>query len=101
MEEDFYVDVLRRKGLEVLIPSAQQRDYIDCVLFQETGVGIVREESCRAFYQIAEELAAKGAECVILGCTEIGMLMQQEHTEIPLLDTTQIYARAIGDLCCD
>lgn len=101
MEEDFYAGVLRRKGLRVLVPCEEEREYIDHVLFTETGVGVVKEESSRAFYRIAEELAAKGAACIILGCTEIGMLMQQEHTEIPLLDTTRIFAQTIGELCCE
>lgn len=92
MESDFYRGRLQERGLEVLIPDEKDRAYIDHVLMTETGVGIVKEESARRFYEIAQRLVEDGAEGVILGCTEIGMLMQQEHTAIPLFDTTIIHA---------
>ncbi len=91
MESDFYRGRLVENGLEVLIPSDEDRQYIDDVLYYETGFGIVKEESARNFYEIAQRLMDAGAEGVILGCTEIGMLMQQEHTDIPLFDTTLIH----------
>lgn len=91
MEADFYRGRLQSHGLEVLIPEEEDRAFIDHVLMTETGVGIVKEESARRFYEIAQRLMDAGAEGVILGCTEIGMLMQQEHTEIPLFDTTIIH----------
>ena len=92
MESDFYRGRLIEKGLDVLIPEADDRQFIDDVLFHETGFGIVKEDSSRQFYDIAQRLVDAGAEGVILGCTEIGLLMQQEHTEIPLFDTTIIHA---------
>ncbi len=92
MEQGFYKDRLARRGLRVLIPEQPERDFINTVLFEETGVGIVKESSKQAFYRIAEQLAQNGAECIILGCTEIEMLMKQEETNMPLFDTTALYA---------
>ncbi len=101
MEEDFYRGRLESKGLEVLIPEEKDRAFIDKVLFEETGFGIVKEESSKEFYRIAEKLTASGAEGVILGCTEIGMLMQQEHTEIPLFDTTIIHGETAAKMAIE
>ena len=100
MEQGFYKDRLIKRGLRVLIPEQPERDFIDTVLFEETGVGIVKEPSKQAFYRIAEKLAQNGAECIILGCTEIEMLMKQEETNMPLFDTTALYAEKIAQLCC-
>ena len=86
--------------MRVLIPEQPERDFINTVLFEETGVGIVKESSKRAFYRIAGQLAQNGAECIILGCTEIEMLMKQEETNMPLFDTTALYAEKIAQVCC-
>ena len=99
MTHDFYKKKLTDKGIEVLIPSEEDMDYIDYVVYEETGKGFVRPETCARFYEIAGKLVDAGAEGVILGCTEIGELMQQDKTEIPLFDTTQIHAEVIADLC--
>lgn len=101
MEEDFYRGRLEEKDLEVVIPDAADRAFIDDVLMQETGFGIVKESSSKKFYQIAQGLADQGAEGVILGCTEIGMLMQQEHTDIPLFDTTIIHGETAARLAIE
>lgn len=98
MEEDFYKQRLIDKGLNVIIPDEADREFIDKVLYDETGFGIVKKESQDAFYRIAEKLMAQGAEGVILGCTEIGLLMQQEHTDIPLFDTTIIHGLTAAKL---
>ena len=101
MEEDFYRGRLESKGLEVIVPQENDRAFIDKVLFEETGFGIVKEESSKEFYRIAEKLTASGTEGVILGCTEIGMLMQQEHTEIPLFDTTVIHGETAAKMAIE
>ena len=101
MEEDFYRGRLEAKGLEVVTPEEKDRAFIDKVLFEETGFGIVKEESSKEFYRIAEKLTASGAEGVILGCTEIGMLMQQEHTEIPLFDTTIFHGETAAKMAIE
>lgn len=101
MESDFYGGRLRSKGLEVLIPGETDREFIDHVLYHETGIGIVNPDSARRFYEIAQRLYDAGAEGIILGCTEIGMLMQQEHTEIPLFDTTIIHAETAAQMAIE
>ena len=99
IERDFYLKRLRSHGLEVLVPGPAELEYMDNVLFNEVCMGVIKTESQQRFYEIAESLADKGAEGVILGCTEIGELMQQEHTQLRLFDTTQIHAQAIAELC--
>jgi len=101
MEADFYRGRLIEKGLDVIIPSEEDRQFIDHVLMTETGIGIVKEESARRFYAIAQRLVDAGAEGVILGCTEIGMLMQQKHTEIPLFDTTIIHSETAARMAIE
>lgn len=92
MEQDFYKSILIEKGLEVMIPDAEERVYINNVLYNETGVGILKESSKNRFLEIMDEMVEKGAEAVILGCTEIGLLINQNDTETPLFDTTLIHA---------
>jgi len=93
MEEDFYIGRLTRDhGLTVLTPNAADRELIDRVIFSELCNGIVSDESRRDFLQVIEYLSGKGAEGVIAGCTEIGMLVEQRHTKLPLFDTTRIHA---------
>ena len=99
MVHDFYKKRLAARGIEVLIPSEEDMDYIDYVVYEETGKGFVKPETCARFYEIAGKLVEAGAEGVILGCTEIGELMQQDKTDIPLFDTTRIHAEVIADLC--
>ena len=95
MEQDFYAGRLREKhGLEVLVPSEEERDIVHRVIYEELVLGIVREESRRQYLQIMDHLRDRGAEGIIEGCTEIVMLVQQEHTAIPLFDTTAIHAQA-------
>ncbi len=101
MEEDFYRGRLTERGLEVIIPTLEDRKFIDHVLYDETGFGIVSEESSKRFYQIADSLTRQGAEGVILGCTEIGLLMQQNHTDIPLFDTTMIHGETAAKMAIE
>ncbi|SCJ56199.1 putative racemase [uncultured Eubacterium sp.] len=101
MEEDFYRGRLTERGLEVIIPTLEDRKFIDHVLYNETGFGIVGEESSKRFYQIADSLTRQGAEGVILGCTEIGLLMQQNHTDIPLFDTTMIHGETAARMAIE
>lgn len=101
MVRDFYKKRLTDRGIEVLIPDEAQRDFIEKVLWEETNFGIVNPESVRAFEAIARSLMDRGAQGVILGCTEIGMLLKQENTDIPLFDTTIIHADAIARRCME
>jgi aspartate racemase len=98
MEEDFYRGRLEsRHGLSVLTPPEDQRALVHGVIYGELCLGHVRGESRQAFRQIVEALAARGAQGVILGCTEIGLLLRPEDAPIPLFDTTSIHAEAAAD----
>lgn len=101
MKENFYSSVLEDRGIQVLIPDDDQIEFIEDVLYNETGFGIVKESSSAEFYRIAESLVDRGAQGIILGCTEIGMLMQQEHTSIPLFDTTIIHGETAAAISLD
>ena len=93
MEQDFYKERLVQSGLQVLIPEEPQREMINRVIFDELCLGTISSESRAGFLAIIRGLGQKGAEGVILGCTEIGLLIRQEDTDIPLFDTTVIHAR--------
>ena len=92
MEQDFYIGRLMRQHLTVCTPAAADRDMIDHVIFDELCNGIVSDDSRRRFLRVIEYLRRCGAEAVIAGCTEICMLVQQRHTNLPLFDTTRIHA---------
>jgi aspartate racemase len=92
MEMDFYKQRLIKRGLDVLIPDEAARGEIYRVIDEELSFGDIREDS-RAFYQAEiQKLKDRGAEGVILGCTEIGLLIQQEHSVLPVYDTALIHA---------
>ncbi|MBN1165199.1 MAG: aspartate/glutamate racemase family protein [Candidatus Krumholzibacteriota bacterium] len=93
MEQDFYQGRLSRKyGLDVLVPEEEDRAIIHKVIFQELCLGKIESDSKREYLRIIDALAVRGAEAVILGCTEIGMLVNQGDTEARLFDTTAIHA---------
>jgi len=96
MEMDFYKDRLKSFGLNVLIPEKQEtRNYIQHVLKEELGRGIINPESKQNYIKIANELIERGAEGVILGCTEIPLLIDQTNFSFPVFDTTKIHSEAI------
>ena len=98
MEEDFYVGRLtERYGLQVLIPDALRRDMIHRVIYDELCLGQVCQPSRERFRQIIAGLVARGAQGIILGCTEIGLLVKAEDSPVPLFDTTRIHAEAAVD----
>ena len=95
MEEDFYRGRLSAKhGLEVLIPPAEQREVVHRIIYDELCAGIITPSSEKIYLEVIEGLAGAGAQGIILGCTEIGLLVKQEHCRIPLFDTTVIHAEA-------
>jgi aspartate racemase len=95
MEEDFYRGRLEaRHHLEVLVPPAGERALVHGVIYGELCLGHVRGESRQAFRQVVSALADRGAGGVILGCTEIGLLLRQEDAPVPLFDTAAIHAEA-------
>ena len=92
MEQDFYKNVIINNGIEVLIPNEEDRIIVNDTIFNELCLGIISESSKKAFLSIIDKLGKQCAEAVILGCTEIGLLIKQNDTSIPLFDTTVIHA---------
>ncbi|KAF1007349.1 MAG: putative racemase YgeA [Pseudomonas fluorescens] len=94
MEQDFLKDRLKARGLDVLVPDADERQAVHRIIYDELCVGVISDASRKVYLQVIESLAARGAQAIILGCTEIGLLIKPEHTHLPLLDTTELHARA-------
>jgi aspartate racemase len=102
MEQAFYKGRLEtRFGLEVLVPEAPARKAVHDIIYQELCQGILRPESRSIYLDIIHDLGKRGAGAVILGCTEIGMLVCQDDTAVPLLDTTQIHAGVALDMALE
>lgn len=98
MEQPFYRERLtQRHGIQVIIPSADDREIIHRVIYDELCLGIVSTESRNAYRRVMRDLAAQGAQAIILGCTEISLLVEPQDAEVPLFDTTAIHARAAAD----
>ncbi|SBS33741.1 Aspartate racemase [Marinomonas aquimarina] len=95
MEQDFYKGRLRAKyDLDVMVPNDADRQMVHQVIFQELCLGVTSAASKAEYLRVIQSLKAQGAQAVILGCTEIGMLVSQADTEVPLFDTTAIHAQA-------
>jgi len=100
MEKRFYSDVLAQRGLDVLVPDIGITN-LDGIIYEELCRGIVREQSRQLYIDAIARLAARGAEAVILGCTEIGMLITDEVSPLPTYDTAELHARALVDMALD
>ena len=95
MEEEFYKGRLSQQyGLQVHIPNAQEREVIHRVIYDELVVGEIKQHSKEQYLGIIERMLAQGVEGVILGCTEIGLLIHKQDSRVPLFDTTRIHAEA-------
>lgn len=102
MEGNFYSQVLKdRHNIEVIIPDEAEKEIIHEVIYNELCQGIVNENSKEKFVQIINKLSLKGAEGVILGCTEIPLLIKQEDVNIPVFDTTKIHAISAVEFSLD
>ena len=98
MEQTFYTSRLKEIfGIDVVTPNAQHRDTVHNIIYEQLCKGVICVESRNAYIDIINELAAEGAEGIILGCTEIALLVQQHHTKVKLYDTTAIHASAAVD----
>ncbi|MGB3443688.1 MAG: aspartate/glutamate racemase family protein [Actinophytocola sp.] len=97
MEEDFYRDRLATHGLDVLVPDEDDRAEVHRVIYEELVVGVVREESRQAYRDVIERLVDRGAEGVILGCTEIELLVGQADSPVPVFPTTRLHAELAAD----
>lgn len=93
MEQAFYKNVLMQQGIEVLIPDEADRLRVNHVIYEELCQGTINPASRQEFLRIIDALRDSGAQAVILGCTEIGLLVRQSDTTVPLYDTTMIHAR--------
>lgn len=99
MEQDFYKGRLHEKhGLRVLVPDAADREVVHRVIYEELVLGVVHPQSRAQYARIMQGLVDKGAQGIILGCTEIGLLVKAEDSRVPLFDTTLIHALAAVDL---
>ncbi|KPP97582.1 aspartate/glutamate racemase family protein [Marinobacter sp. HL-58] len=92
MEQEFYIDRLRGHGVQVVVPDAAQRECVHSVIYTELCRGVVESDSKTAYLDIVASLSERGAQGVILGCTEIGLLIQGTDTQVQLYDTTEIHA---------
>lgn len=95
MEQDFYRSRLQERfGLSVLVPDADDRELVDRVIYTELCCGIISDESRAAFNGVIGRLVERGAEAIVLGCTEIPLLVRAEETPVPLFDTGELHAAA-------
>jgi aspartate racemase len=94
MTQDFYKEKLISRGIAVVIPDAADVELVNHVIYDELCLGIISSESRKQYIRIMEQLKRNGAEGVILGCTEIGLLIHQKDSSLPVFDTTQIHAQA-------
>ncbi len=102
MEMDFYSGWLARKhGISVLVPEEEDRAMVHRVIFDELCQGRIREGSRRGYERVVRDLAGRGAEGVILGCTEIAMLLPPGESELPLFDTAALHAELAVDMALD
>lgn len=94
MEQSFYVDRLKAAGLSHLVPDASDRAETHRIIYEELCHNVVTEQSRTAYRGIAARLVELGADCLILGCTEVGMLLNQDVVSVPVFDTTLIHCEA-------
>jgi aspartate racemase len=92
MKESFYKDGLKKHGIRTLVPEAEDQDIVNQIIFDELGRGIFTKESRKQYVEIVRRLHERGAEGIILGCTEIPLLIKEEDCGIPLFDTAVIHA---------
>ena len=94
MEQDFYKKRLQDAGISVLIPEADERREVSRVIYEELCLGLLRDESRRFYRDLLKRMQERAAQAAILGCTEIGLLIRQADSPLPLFDTAHIHARA-------
>lgn len=98
MEKDFYKSRLEEKfGLSVIVPNEAGKETVHSIIYSELCSGIINSDSREKYHEIIRELKKAGAECLILGCTEIGLLVDEAGSELPVFDTAQIHAIAAAD----
>ena len=98
MEQDFYVDRLASSGLDVLVPPAADRAEVHRIIYDELCLGIVRDASRQVYREVIERLVTAGAQGIILGCTEIELLITAADSPVPVFPTTRLHVEAAVDL---
>lgn len=98
MEGDFYPKHLERQGIELVVPNASTRSEINRIIYEELVRGIFSESSRNTYLRAVDSLVENGAEGIVLGCTEIPLLIQQDHIRVPVLDTTKIHAESAAEM---
>ena len=93
MTQEFYRDKLVERGIEVLIPEGDDIDLVNRVIFEELCLGIVKEESRAEYLRVIAALQRRGAQGILLGCTELGLIVAKKDVLLPLFDTTEIHAK--------
>lgn len=101
MTQDFYKKKLVDRGIDVVIPDEADMEAVNDIIFHELCVGKIKEESRKKFQKIIHSLKEKGAEAVILGCTEIGLLIRHADSSLPVFDTTLIHAKCAVEAALD
>ena len=101
MTENFYKQKLIDRGIDVIIPDEAEADVINNIIFHELCMGEIRTDSRKKFQEIIDRLKEQGAEGVILGCTEIGLLVHQADSPLPVFDTTLIHAKRAVELALE
>lgn len=98
MELDFFKDKLLAKGIEAIIPQNDEyKDFIHTTIFEELGKGLVTDETKKRYLEIANQLIKEGAEGIILGCTEIPLVIKSGDLSVPIFDTALIHSKAAVD----
>jgi len=98
MASDLYPSRLASAGIKVLVPDVTEREDVHRIIFEELVHGVVSDDSRARYLQIVESLAARGADAVVLGCTEIEMLLSDGDASVPLLDSTRLHCEALADI---
>ncbi|MBL7743766.1 MAG: aspartate/glutamate racemase family protein [Chitinophagaceae bacterium] len=101
MERDFFTSKLAAQGIETIIPGSDDRQFLHETIFEELGRGILKNETRQRYLTIIDSLIKEGAEGIILGCTEIPLLIQQQDVRVPVFDTTRIHAEAAVDFALE
>lgn len=101
LTETFYIEKLEEAGIEILIPDPQDIEAINRIIFEELCLGIVSPDSKKEYLRIIGQLETQGAQSVILGCTEIGLMIKQEDTSLPVFDTARIHAEKTARYACN
>jgi aspartate racemase len=101
MEQAFYRERLESQGLQVIVPESDDREAVHRVIYEELCLGTIRASSREQYRAVMQRLVQRGAQAIILGCTEIGLLVDQTDAPVPLFDTTALHAQAAADWAID